>query len=174
MNAIPSFLKTNDMITQQKKSVKTGLKTSAGEPADLIREYKKTRWSPNSERIGKPDSLSAWYSIEDMENFLALVKSKGGDGIRFYYGAYPEDYAAKPEYAGRQTLATVGTRSKLTETGAIANKDIYYPQNGRLKILSGANPPRLCPPICNAPSEGGMGDLGITIIDKGEKGMEMI
>ena len=65
------------MITQQKNSVKTGSKAGAGEVDNLIREYKKTRWAPNSERIGKPDSLSAWYSIEDMENFLALVKSKG-------------------------------------------------------------------------------------------------
>ncbi len=162
------------MITQQKKSVKTAPRASTGEVADLIREYKKTRWSPNSERIGKPDSLSAWYSIEEIENFLALVKSKGGDGIRFYYGAFPEDFAAKPEYAGRQTLATVGTRSKLTNTGEVANKDIYYPQNGRLKILSGSTIPGLCPPRCPPPSEGGMGDLGITIIDKGERGMEII
>jgi hypothetical protein len=108
-----------------------------------------------------------------LENFLALAKSKGGDGIKFYYGVYPENYTPKPEYAGRQTLAMVGTRSKLTETGAIANKDIYYSQNGRLRILSG-NPLSICPPTCNPPSEGGMGDLGITIVDKGEKGMEMI
>jgi hypothetical protein len=176
MNAIPSFLKTNYMITQQKISVKTGSNDSGGQTADLIREYKKTRWSPNSERIGKSDSLSAWYSIEDMENFLSLVKSKGGDGIRFYYGAYPEVYPAKPEYAGRQTLAPVGTRSKITETGVVANKDIYYPQNDRLRILSGNMPggPTICPPNCPPPSEGGMGDLGITIVDKGEKGMMII
>jgi hypothetical protein len=87
--------------------------------------------------------------------------------------AYFQDYAAKPEYAGRQTLAMVGTRSKLTEAGEIANKDIYYSQNGRLKILSG-NPLSICPPNCNPPSEGGIGDLGITIIDKGAMGMEMI
>jgi len=162
------------MITQQKNSVKARSNASSGEVANFIREYKKTRWSPNSERIGKPDSLSAWYSIEDMENFLNLVKARGGDGIRFYYGAYPEDYAAKPEYAGRQTLAPVGTRSKITETGTIANKDIYYPQNGRLRILSGTNPGQVCPPACPPPSEGGMGDLGITIVDKGDKGMIII
>lgn len=173
MNAIPSFLKTNDMITQQKNSVKTGSNASSGEVANLIREYKKTRWSPNSERIGKPDSLSAWFSIQDLENFLALAKSKGGDGVRFYYGAYPEEYAAKPEYAGRQTLAMVGTRSKIAESGAIVNKDIFHSRNGQLKILSGINP-ILCPPHCSPPSEGGTGDLGITIIDKGEKGMVII
>jgi hypothetical protein len=161
------------MITQQKNSVKAGSNAGSGQLDNFIREYKKTRWSPNSERIGKPDSLSAWYSIEDLENFMALAKSKGGDGIRLYFAAYPADYTPKPEYAGRQTLALVGTRSKITETGTVANKDIYYSKNGQLKILSGLYP-TTCPPTCNPPSEGGMGDLGITIIDKGEKGMEMI
>ena len=80
-----------------------------------------------------------------MENFLNLAKSHGGDGVKFYYGAYPEDYSAKPEYAGRQTLVMVATKSKITEIGALANKDIYYSQNGHTKILSGINPIQ-CPP----------------------------
>jgi hypothetical protein len=161
------------MITQQNFLVKTNNDISTVEADTLIREYKQTRWVPNSERISKPDSLSAWYSIEEMENFLAFAKSHGGDGIKFYYGAFPEDYSTKPEYAGRQTLVMVGTKSKLTEMGAIANKDIYYSQNGRTKILSGILPTG-CPPVCNPPSEGGMGDLGIALIDKGDKGMEII
>jgi hypothetical protein len=161
------------MITQQKKSVKARLNSSADEAAEFIREYKKTRWVPNSERIGKADSLSAWYSIEEMENFIALAKSKGGDGIRFYYGAFPENYAPRPEYAGRQTMIKVATRSKKAATGEIAHKDLYYSKDGRFKILSGTTP-KGCPPICPPPSEGGMGDLGITIIDKGQKGMLIV
>jgi hypothetical protein len=160
------------MVTQEKELVKISKEISTVQAHTLIREYKQTRWVPNSERISKPDSLSAWYSIEEMENFLSLAKSQGGNGIKFYYGAYPEDYTPKPEYAGRQTLVMIATKSKLTEMGAIANKDIYYSNNGKLKILSGTGP-NLCPPICNPPSEGGMGDLGIGIIDKGEKGMEI-
>jgi hypothetical protein len=173
MNAIPSFLKINNMITQQKKSVKTSPNAGLGQEDTFIREYKKNRWAHNSERIGKPDSLSAWYSIEEMENFIALAKSKGGDGIRFYYGAFPENYAAKPEYAGRQTLVKVATRSKITENGTIAQRDLYCSTNGKLKIVSGVIP-KGCPPVCLPPSEGGTGDLGITIIDKGEKGMVII
>jgi hypothetical protein len=173
MNAIPSFLKTINMITQQKKFVKTSSRASESQEDTFIREYKKTRWSPNSERIGKADSLSAWYSIEEMENFIALAKSKGGDGIRFYYGAFPENYTAQPEYAGRQTLVKVATRSRMTEDGMVAHKDVYCSKNGQLKILSGLVP-KGCPPVCPPPSEGGMGDLGITIIDKGEKGMVII
>jgi len=162
------------MIVQQKNSLKDSSLDDSGEIDELIREYKKTRWSPNSERIGKPDSLSVWYSIEAIEQFLVLAKSKGGDGIRFYFATYPEVYSTKPELAGRQTLALVGTRSKITENGEVAHKDIYHSKNGRLKILSGDGPNSICPPKCNPASEGGMGDLGITIIEKGDKGMEII
>jgi hypothetical protein len=161
------------MITLQKKLVNVSKDAKTVEADTLIREYKQSRWTSNSDRIGKPDSLSAMYSIEEMENFLALAKSHGGDGIKFYYGAYPEDYSPKAEYAGRQTLVMVATKSKITEMGSIANKDIYYSQNGVTKILSGGNP-LTCPPYCPPPSEGGMGDLGITLIDKGDKGMEIV
>ena len=173
------FTKTKNSVTGFKKVV--GFQKDLQTPKDvqtenadtLIREYKQKRWVSNSEQIGKPDSLSAWYSVEDIEAFLMLAKSHGGDGIKFYYGAFPEDHAAKPEYAGRQTLVMVATKSKVTEAGPVANKDIYITAKGRTKILCGFNP-LLCPPKCNSTSEGGMGDLGITIVDRGEKGMEII
>jgi hypothetical protein len=161
------------MTTRLKKSVIVGKHADTAQVDVLIREYKEKRWALNSERIGKPDSLSAWFSIEDMENFLTSAKENGGDGIKFYFAAYPEDYALKPEFAGRQTLVKVATKSKFTEMGAVANKDIYIIKNGRAKILSGLLPP-ICPPTCNSNSEGGMGDLGITIVDHGDKGMEII
>jgi hypothetical protein len=161
------------MITQAKNLVKSRKSTSVENADTFIREYKQKRWVQNSERIGKPDSLSAWYSVEEMEDFLALAKSNGGDGIKFYYGAFPEDYTAKPEYAGRQTLVMIATKSRITESGVIANKDIYLRKNDRVEILSGIIP-KGCPPVCAPPSEGGMGDLGITIVDRGSKGMEIV
>jgi hypothetical protein len=161
------------MITLQEKLVNVSKDAKTVQADTLIREYKQKRWVSNSKRIDKPDSLSSWYSIEDMENFLTLAKSHGGDGIKFYYGAYPEDYSPKPEYAGRQTLVLVATKSKLAESGVVANKDIYYTKNKQVRILSGLLPTN-CPPTCAPPSEGGMGDLGITIVDKGIDGMEII
>jgi hypothetical protein len=161
------------MITEQKILVKISKDPKTVHADTLIREYKQKRWVSNSKRIGKPDSLSAGYTIEEMEKFLALAKSHGGDGIKFYYGAYPEDYSAKQEYAGRQTLVMVATKSKLTETGSVANKDMYYSNCGKLRLLGGTDPRYICPPNCNPPSEGGMGDLGIAIIDKGENGFEI-
>lgn len=161
------------MTTLTKKSVSVSKKVNQTLVDSLIREYKQTRWVPNSDRISKPDSLSAWYSIEDMENFLAEAKAHGGDGIKFYYAAYPEDFSAQPEYAGRQTLVTVATKSKITASGESANKDIYAIKNGKSEILSGLLP-ITCPPKCFSNPEGGMGDLGITIVDRGDAGLEIV
>ncbi len=161
------------MITLEKKLINVSKDAKTVEADTLIREYKQKRWVSNSARIGKSDSLSSWYSIAEIENFLDVAKSQGGDGIKFYYGAYPEDYSAKPEYAARQTLVLVATKSKLTDSGVVANKDIYYTKNKEIRILSGILPTN-CPPTCPPPSEGGMGDLGITIIDRGIEGMEII
>ena len=160
------------MTTQVKNYVKTR-RTSRTEDAEtFIREYKQKRWVHNSERIGKADSLSAWYSVEELENFLALAKSNGGDGIRFFYGAFPENYTAKPEYAGRQTLVMVATKSRITDDGCTTDKNIYRKNNDRVEILSGIIP-KGCPPAC-PPPDGGMGDFGITIVDRGSKGMEIV
>lgn len=161
------------MITQQKKSVNGAHYVNTKHVDAVLREYKHTRWIQNSERLGKPDSLSVWFSLEAMEHFLATTKSNGGDGVKLYFSVYPENFAPCPEYVGRQTITMVATKSKKTELGTTANKDLYITRNGNSTIL-GANFGTLCPPKCNPSTEGGMGDLGITIIDKGEKGMEIV
>ncbi|MFY7964340.1 MAG: hypothetical protein ACOVO1_05545, partial [Chitinophagaceae bacterium] len=81
---------------------------------NVIRNYKKERWVHNSDRIGKEDSLSAWWSIEEMEDFIMQAKIHGADGLKFYFGAYDTDYPENPKYAGRQTLVMVGTKEAQT------------------------------------------------------------
>jgi hypothetical protein len=160
-------------MTTQVKNYVNPKKTSKTDDADtFIREYKQKRWVQNSERIGKPDSLSATYTVEELENFLSVAKSNGGNGIRFYYGAFPEDYTAQPEYSGRQMLVMVATKSRKMDDGRITDKNIYTKKDGRVEILSAGNP-KYCPPIC-PPPDGGMGDLGITIVDRGSEGMQII
>jgi hypothetical protein len=161
------------MIKEAEKSVSDEIKNESLSVDNLIREYKRNRWAENSKRIGKPDSLSVWVSISDMENFLSIAKSHGGDGIKFYYACYPSHDAPTPEYCDRQTLVTVATRSKKLSDGRISNKDIYVEKNGKTEILNGLISPIGCPPNCNS-HEGGTGSLGITIIDKGSGGMEII
>jgi hypothetical protein len=157
------------MSTIEKKSLKVGKYVNTEHVDKVIGTYKRERWAHNSKRIGKEDSLSAWYSVEEMENYLANVKANGGNGVRIYFAAYPEDYTAVPEYAGRQTLVMVATKTKVLETGRLAHKEIYVAkENGTPQILA-YNAPYLCPPFCPPPP--GMGrtkNLGVTIVDNGE------
>jgi hypothetical protein len=159
------------MITKEKKSTKVGKYVSTEFVNTVLREYKKERWVYNSERIGKEDSLSVWWHLEDIEGFVAKMKQHGADGVKFYFMAYPAEFAEKPEYASRQSLVMVATKSKETEMGTTVNKDVYITKNGNSTIL-GLNMASPCPPMCGTGF--GTGDLGVTIIDKGEKGLEVI
>jgi hypothetical protein len=136
---------------------------------EVIRNYKKERWSPASERLGKPDSLSGWYTVAELEEFLATVKSHGGDGVRMYFGAYSHDFEQKPEYAGRQTLVLVGTK-RCDKGDTSLDKDIYISSADKTSILA-YNVMRLCPPECMPEEWGG---LGVAIIEKADKSLSVI
>jgi len=160
------------MLTTQKRSLKVGKFVNKQHVDTLVKNYKKERWVHNSERIGKEDSLSVWYSIEELEAFIAKSKDHGGDGVRFYFGAYSEDYAEQPLYAGRQTMVMVATKQKENEIGQGANKDIYTTTENGTEILA-YNAGSLCPPFCKPKGISG-DDIGITIIDKGQEGLIII
>ena len=154
------------MVTKQKKSVKAGKRVSTAHVDSLIRNYKQERWSHNSRRIGKEDSLSVWYSIEELEEFMATAKKQGGDGIKLYFGVYDKEFKEKPLYAGRQTVVLVATKSKESVNGT-ANKDLYVQTENGNNILA-YNIGTLCPPYCTPDNDFG---IGITIVDKGEGGL---
>lgn len=154
------------MQTIQKKSLKAGKFVNTEHVDSVIKNYKQERWMHNSKRLGKEDSLSVWYSVEELEEFLAKAKDHGGDGIRMYFGAYGQDHAPKPMYEGRQTIVMVATRHKETEKGEI-NKDVYISTEKGSTILA-YNAGHLCPPFCTQDDFGG---IGITIVDKKEDGM---
>ena len=152
------------MFNVQKKSVKAGRRVDTEHVNRIIRNYKKERWVHNSKRIGKEDSLSVWYSVEELEEFLSLVKEHGGDGIKLYFGAYDKEHAPKPLYADRQTVVLVGTKERETETG-LKNKDLYVQTESGSSILA-YNVGTICPPFCTTDDP-----PGITILDKGDGGL---
>ena len=161
------------MSTIEKKSLKVGKYVGNKHVDTVIGTYKRERWIHNSNRIGKEDSLSAWYSIEELEEYIETAKANGGNGVRLYFAAYPETYTDVPEYAGRQTLVMVATKTKMVE-GKLSHKEIYTTnENGNPQILA-YNAPMLCPPFCPPPG-GGLGrtNLGVTIVD-GKEGMSVI
>jgi hypothetical protein len=162
------------MITIEKKSLSVGKYVDNEHVDKVIRTYKQERWVHNSERIGKEDSLSTWYSIEELEQFIANAKDHGADGIKFYFSAYPADFKTVPEYAGRQSLVLVATKSREAANGSSVNKDIYVPTESDPKILA-YNLGKICPPQCGGSfGDSDLGNLGITIVDRGENGLSMI
>lgn len=150
------------------KSKKVGKLVNTKHVDNVIRNYKQERWIHNTDRIGKEDSLSLWWSIDEMEEFIATAKTHGADGLKFYFGAYDKNYTEIPEYAGRQTLVMVGTKESETNLG-IKNKDIYIQTENGNNILA-YNRGTMCPPYCGPVKPEG-DELGITIIDRGEKGL---
>ena len=158
------------MISSTKQTAKVGKFVSTGHVETVRRNYREQRWLQNSKRIGKPDSLSVWFSLEDIESFLEKLKNHGGDGIRFYFGAYDKEFAEKPLYAGRQTIVMVATRQKQTKSGTV-DKDIYISTREGTGILA-YNVGRPCPPVCAGGD--GLDDLGISIVDKGDDGLIVV
>jgi hypothetical protein len=146
------------MITIEKKSLRKGKYVDTKYVDTMIRTYKKERWVHNSEQIGKEDSLTAWMNLEELEDFVARIKTHGGNGVRICFGAHPENFE-NSDLAGRQTIVMVATCNR----GSHVNKDLYVSEEGRANILAYGWLP-LCPPLCN----GGFTRPGTTIIDRGE------
>lgn len=154
------------MVSLEKKTVRAGKLVGTEHVDTVIKNYKQERWVHNSKRIGKEDSLSVWYSLEELEEFLLKAKEHGSDGIRVYFGAYGETNAPLPLYAGRQTIVFVATKQKDTPAGEVT-KDVYINTEQGTSILA-YNFGKPCPPMCSNDDFGG---IGITIVDKGNDGM---
>src|SRR5258706_4798742 len=111
------------MLQTQKKSVRVGKLVNTNHVNEVIRNYKQERWIHNSKRLGKEDSLSVWYSVEELEEFMTKIKDHGGEGGCLYFCAYDHQYTEKTLYAGRQTIVFVATKRKETRNGR-TNKHI--------------------------------------------------
>ncbi len=90
----------------------------------LDRTYTDTRYNLISEKLGFKDNRSSWWSIEDLEDYIAYAKSQASekgyqvDGLRVYMGAYPKSYS-RPEVAGFTTLFIVPTGTPSTQESSL-------------------------------------------------------
>lgn len=157
------------------KSVKVGKYVDVNHVNTLVRNYKQERWRQNSEQIGKEDTLSVWYSLEELEEFINKAKYSGANGVRLHFGVYPENYAPNPLASKQQTVVFVATRNKHDEDGSYTEKNVYVGA-GILAYNFGAMCPVTCPgtkkPLTGDDAD--WGGLGITIVDRGEKGLTVL
>lgn len=74
---------------------------------NLIKEYWET------EGTGPKKTKAVWFSIDDLNMILALIaKHPNGDGVRIFFGKYPEESVLKPpsnDYIHMNTLVFVPT-----------------------------------------------------------------
>ncbi|WP_337965589.1 hypothetical protein [uncultured Flavobacterium sp.] len=102
------------------------MKNPPAKPSQLItKEFaKQLNLNYNKKRAGlaakaakKEDANAIWYSLEELENYIHYIKTQGledgytVDGIRFYFGVYPDD-EKHGEKAGLTTLFLVPTGKK--------------------------------------------------------------
>jgi len=162
-----SYQNSQAMTTIEKKSLRVGKYVDTNHVDTLIRTYKQERWIHTSERLGREDSLNLYYSIEELEEFLKRSKEAGANTVSIHFGVYPENFTERAGYAGKQTTVFVATNHQETEAGP-RHKNIYIDTpKGRTLLAYNMGSPK--------PGDGGYdNDFGISIIDKGEKGMIVV
>jgi hypothetical protein len=160
--------------TIEKKSLRVGKYVDTNHVDTLVRTYKQERWAANSERLGKEDSLSVWYSVEEMEEFIKKAKQAGANGIRMHFGVYPEGFDNVTTGAGRQTIVLVANKQKHFE-GGFGEKNVYINTENGPHILA-YNFGTVCPNYCPIPQgeSDSWGGIGTTLVDRGDKGMLIV
>ncbi|WP_289659553.1 hypothetical protein [Flavobacterium panacagri] len=108
------------------------MKNPPAKPSQLITKefarqlnvnYNNKKASLTAKKAEKEDANAIWYSLEELENYIHYIKTNGAkdgynvDGIRFYFGVYPED-EKHGEKAGLTTLFLVPTGKKIEKSTA--------------------------------------------------------
>ncbi len=102
------------------------MKNPPAKPSQLITKefarqlnvnYNNKKASLKALKDEKEDANAIWYSLEELENYIHYIRTNGAkdgynvDGIRFYFGVYPDD-EAHGEKAGLTTIFLVPTGKK--------------------------------------------------------------
>lgn len=100
-----------------------------------------------------PNTRTVWFSVAQLKAFINEIEGEGGDGIRFYFAAYDDDYSENgeemdvppAEYWGYNTLLMVPTRDS-TANGVTHHRDYLTPAGAGTSTIQ--NRGNLCPPLC--------------------------
>lgn len=92
---------------------------TATEARELNDNWTNLRKKETDLAAGKPDNRSSWYSLQDMEDFIAVIKreNKNVNGVRFYLGV--ETSKADPK--GYTTIFMVPTENNGGKNSDILN-----------------------------------------------------
>lgn len=112
------YLSTNQNLEEMTKP--KGL-ISPSEIKALDQAYNSRHTIISDSLIKTPDNRSSWYSIEEIESYIAYAKQQADslgytlDGLRLYAGAYPDT----KEGPGLMTMFFVPTGSRNVSEGSM-------------------------------------------------------
>jgi ribosomal protein L31 len=87
------------------------------EAQQMIDLHSKERREMVKNQRGIEDTQSCWYTIAELMNYLQTIQENGADGVRIYFGVYPDSH---PTYPGQQTIVFGPTSSGEVESDAEA------------------------------------------------------
>ena len=82
----------------------------------------------------RPDNRSAWWSLEDIQNYINYAENQTGelgyemDGLRMYFGVYPR--SAPDGRANYSTIFIVPTGKKRKSEGSLLSIDLLQGGGG--------------------------------------------
>lgn len=149
-----------------------GQKISKKEVVRLVKKFKKSGEKHNTKAV--------WFSLNDMQEIIKLIENlndpasgKTGDGVRLYYGRYP-DYVSEMAKGNKNTILFVPTFSKdgdnthhdyiSAEEVKKLSEEIGDPDDPQTEVLrtvmddkeeEGFNHGSLCPTECTGANVGG-------------------
>lgn len=147
-----------------------GGKISKKEVVRLLKKFKKSGEKHNTKAV--------WFSLDEIREVIKLIenlndsaKGKTGDGVRLYYGRYP-DYASDSSKGNKNTILFVPTYSKdgdgihhdyiSAEEVKKLSEEIGDPDSGNEELNfsmeeggeEGFNHGSMCPNECNGANVG--------------------
>lgn len=84
----------------------------------LAEKYPLLQTAQAAKNASLNETKSVWYSKEHIETLLSEINITNANGLRIYFGAYPDNHSIAP---GQQCLLMVPTRA-----GENGNVDIVY------------------------------------------------
>lgn len=109
---------------------------------EMVKKYADTRKKLIDETYEINDTVSVWFSADDVQKFVASL-SPDASGVRIYLGVYNDDYPYTPDQTCIIAIQT-------TKDSFGNNVDML--QQEKLIAEGGGNPynqGKLCPPTCN-------------------------
>jgi hypothetical protein len=118
---------------------------------ELVHNFESHIYHKEHPVIGFTDTRCVWFSKEQLQGLLTKVEAEDGDGVRFYFAAYPDDSTHRP-YGDHSTLVMVST---LPFGGKHVD---YFSEiaNGKGTILTTTpeNQGEMCPPPTPCATDG--------------------